>query len=65
MKAPGLSKINTTQGHIVTGILAFVIGLALWLIYKWIPDLLPFAIAWIVVRPLFKIFQYLDREMHL
>jgi len=60
-----LDKLSTLQGHTVTAIVAFLVCLIFWLFYKWAPDLLPFAIAWIIVRPLFKIHQHIDKEMNL
>jgi hypothetical protein len=65
MKANRLDKLTSIQGYIVTIAVAFLLGVILWLIYRWIPDFLPFAIAWVIVRPLFKIMQYIDREVNL
>lgn len=52
-------KLTKLQGHFVCIVVAFIIGLPLWLIYRWVPDLLPFVIAWVVARPVFKIWQEL------
>lgn len=60
-----LDKLTPTQGHVVTSIVGFLVGLIFWLLYKWVPDSLPFAIGWAIVRPLFRIHQYIDREMNL
>lgn len=65
MNPQRLDKLTLFQGHIVSAIVAFLLGLVYWLIYKWAPDLLLFVIAWTVVRPLFKIHQIIDREMNL
>jgi uncharacterized BrkB/YihY/UPF0761 family membrane protein len=60
-----LDKLTNFHGHIVSITVAFLLGLIFWLLYRWVPDILPFVIAWTIVRPLFKIHQFIDREMNL
>jgi len=60
-----LRKQTKFFGHIVCLGAALVLGLPLWLIYKLSPDLFVFVLAWIIVRPLYKVLKTIDEEMNL
>lgn len=53
-------NLTTTQGHVICIIVALMVGLPLWLIYKLSPDAFIFVLAWVIVRPIFKIWKEWD-----
>lgn len=55
-----LPRLTKLQGHIACIGAAILLGIPMWLVYKISPDAFIFLIAWIIVRPIYKLWREIE-----
>jgi hypothetical protein len=52
---------NWVLSYVISVSCAIIVGFPMWLVWKYVPDLFPFVIAWVIFHPLVNIFKVIDR----
>jgi hypothetical protein len=55
-----MKKLGKVNKYIVIGGATLIVGSALYLVQYWVPILFPWAIAYLVISPVYKIWEELE-----